>query len=252
MKTEKEILETVLSELRISGEVKSRKLGDVFHLPKQLIIDEKYKKYLSTPISKISVERNLTYLPNELASLPNLRELVLNSSVLEIPKNLSQTKKLQINFDYYIDSKPPLNSKSIYSLKVSGLRNHSTAILFNFLKKFVELRQLDLSENFIGELSNPSKVIFPRVRKLDLSWNQLEELDTLTQIFPNLSHLKLKGNNIKTVDFRNLNNLRCLDLSFNELTQLTKEDLPISLRFLNVSSNSNVKVDKMIKMNVIL
>ena len=81
----------------------------------------------------------------------------------------------------------------------------------------IELKELDLSNNYIKEISGLENLV--NLRVLRLSSNQISETKGLEHLV-NLEELYLNGNWIKEVEgLDNLTNLRVLDLSCNEITE---------------------------------
>ncbi|CAF92984.1 unnamed protein product, partial [Tetraodon nigroviridis] len=80
---------------------------------------------------------------------------------------------------------------------------------------FCELEYLSLVNVGLASLARVPSL--PRLRKLDLSYNNLSaSLDKLAEKCPNLTHLNLSGNKIKELThletLQNLKNLRSLEL----------------------------------------
>ena len=105
-----------------------------------------------------------------------------------------------------------------------------------------KLISLNLSENKLVNLSLFNKEnIFINLTDLDLSKNNIEEIDSLKMgKFPNLKKLNLSHNkiiNIKCLDNElKFDCLEELDLSYNNIKELNKINIP-SLKFIFISNN---------------
>ncbi|KFQ36484.1 Leucine-rich repeat-containing protein 46, partial [Mesitornis unicolor] len=84
----------------------------------------------------------------------------------------------------------------------------------------------------IGRLQSPLEI-----HSLYLQQNQIEKIENLGS-FPNLQFLSLAGNRICRVEnLQHLQHLRALDLSHNLIQTLDPDELPRSLRLLNLMGN---------------
>lgn len=169
-----------------------------------------------------------------------------------------------------------INDKSfMYKLKTLSIKRMEEVLFVIDFVKFTELGNLDLRGNVISEIPERSfrgmnlkslnlnnnyihslnKTVFSglkSLKKLDLSYNVLHMLDEeLFDDLENLEILNLSMNAIITIPlgaFKNLKKLKTLDLTANELVQLT---LPMldglsQLNVLNVSHNNLVTVSEQV------
>ncbi|GMR53685.1 hypothetical protein PMAYCL1PPCAC_23880, partial [Pristionchus mayeri] len=98
-----------------------------------------------------------------------------------------------------------------------------------------QLTHLNVSRNKLNNISNI--ISFPMLKDLNLSSNQITEIPNFecTLILLDLSHNRLTH----LPPLSSLHNLQTLNLSGNEISDLSEASsfLPISLEFLNISSN---------------
>ena len=109
---------------------------------------------------------------------------------------------------------------------------------------FKELKELDLSYNYIFDIKVLEKVKFGQLEILDLSLNKISNIDILEKVnFKQLKKLNLFFNNISNIEVFgkvNFEILEELDLSFNEISNieiLVKANFR-ELKIINLLSNN--------------
>uniref|UniRef100_T1GLM5 Chaoptin n=1 Tax=Megaselia scalaris TaxID=36166 RepID=T1GLM5_MEGSC len=167
---------------RLKYKISDRKIIENINIKQ--IPNLKRLKFFNTYFNKISLDTNnidhLDLSGNEISSLPEI--IFQNKNIL---------KYLNMSFN---------NIKSIEELISEG---------------FLELKTLDLNNNHI---KNVPKIILPKLRYLDLSYNFIEFLANDTFQNGNLSILKINDNFIKkypTTFFNSMSFLKKLYLSIN-------------------------------------
>lgn len=141
-----------------------------------------------------------------------------------------------------------LRSETVQSLILS--RNSLTNINFS-VKAFPRLLQIKLANNQIQQFDFLSNLTM--LRELDLCGNKLVDshLKAICMMkFPQLQHLSLGNNTIKTIELPFLPDyfpkLEAIDLSHNYISQITNGALDIaSLRTLDLGYNSLKKLDNL-------
>ena len=140
-------------------------------------------------ITLVAVKNHITSIPSNIVKLVNLRFLHLAGNNIE---------------------KLPTSIKKLPKLSVLDLRENQISVLQNALFGdgfFKTLTALDLSFNHISEL--PPSFGKLRVRRLNLSNNQLETLPTSFGGNCSLTHLWIENNSLKNLPstFKKLGNL---------------------------------------------
>ncbi|XP_014215884.1 insulin-like growth factor-binding protein complex acid labile subunit [Copidosoma floridanum] len=165
---------------------------------------------------------SISMLPDRVFSNRKLTHLFLDSNRLEY-----LNKSVLVN----------LPALEVLDLSASGLKHVPTGAfvknprlqflnlsgnwLTDFPKLGASIARLDLSDNSIGKMDNDSLEGMPRLRRLDLSANNLERMPQ-NLVSDSLMDWGLGENRIRTLDnvsFTGLPNLERLDLSSNLLVQ---------------------------------
>ena len=110
------------------------------------------------------------------------------------------------------------------STKVLKLRdNRFKEVNLRQFRRFYNLVELDLSWNDIIHLNNDSYTKFSTLRVLDISHNRkLKDLNSdFFASIPNLQWLSIRGNELVVSMFKGLRNLTYLDMSSNQLINVT-------------------------------
>lgn len=190
---------------------------------------------------------------NESLDLNNFFLIFPNENPNSKSKYLSPTgDSLNFNNDFFTSSLLQLTQKN--ELKLNGLKLNN----IDALAEFNNLEVLDLSNNFISDLS-PIRHL-SGLKTLNLSSNPISELEPIKYCFGleelNLkktlcgqqtefisSFLKLKklelsniGNQLNTDFLMQLNNLIYLDISNNQIKNFDPDKLPKSLIYLDLSN----------------
>ncbi|KAL3885051.1 hypothetical protein ACJMK2_025149 [Sinanodonta woodiana] len=110
-----------------------------------------------------------------------------------------------------------------------------------------ELTLLNLSRNMLTNITKSQFQGAENLRKLDLSYNQLEHIfEDFCEIFPRIILVLLQGNRFKAFDFMQISNCQYIteiDLSSNQLLTVSNGvALLRNLRILNLASNNLVNI----------
>lgn len=173
-------------------------------------------------------KRGLTEVPPDLPNWIEKLDLSANKRLKLKEGDFNGLPKLKTLClkDLGLERLPPLgNLLSLETLYLSSNRIKSVADLS--LTEMAKLRELDLSRNRLTTLSSPP-FRKAKLRKLNLSRNYISYLDTQSfESLPYLEELKLSRNHLNASTFsrtahifRNLTNLRTLDLNGNKLHRL--------------------------------
>eukprot|EP00111_Clytia_hemisphaerica_P001588 TCONS_00004524-protein len=168
----------------------------------------------------------LTSLPrNILKSLPNLKELSINSTGITTIQSRFLAGFEHLTFVDLSHNKIRTIEKNVMekTFHVDQIRlngNQLNKIPSDLVKR---LKRLDLSKNHFTRIGEDQFSMFTELTHLDLSVNNLQELPS--NIFKHntqLQSLKLQRTNISFIPSINLlNNLHYLDISFNHLEKLS-------------------------------
>jgi Leucine-rich repeat (LRR) protein/GTPase SAR1 family protein len=165
----------------------------------------------------ILVDNNLSSIPDVVALLDNLEELVCGGDK---------------SVKWKIKSLSPL--KGLTKLKTLILSNNNIQT-FNSLHWFPKLEKLDLGNNNIRHLFNLSG--HNNLRALDLSHNKLTQIYEIGK-FPYLEWLDLSNNGIQSMyGLNDVRFLKFLDLSRNQIARFQPFKRNVLLRDLNLSNN---------------
>lgn len=139
----------------------------------------------------------------------------------------------------------PTIKKPNFVLHINASRNFFTKL--PNMSNFTILQDIDLSKNKFVDLSPLSALI--NLRILNISNNKVKNLDFI-QNLQNLEELNAANNKISEIHCSFPPNLLYLDLSFNELTNLSflDENFPINIESIDVSQNS---IDQIIDLKYI-
>jgi hypothetical protein len=111
--------------------------------------------------------------------------------------------------------------------------------------RLLSLKILNLSRNAIASIAPKSFSRMENLVELDLSSNQLEDLDTLSDM-PSLERLSLRANRLRVLTgLEGLPRLTTLDLSHNELEDVVRLYELSSLKALDLSGNALNDLDEM-------
>ncbi|MBN2896846.1 MAG: GNAT family N-acetyltransferase [Campylobacterales bacterium] len=179
--------------------------------------------------------RNLLSLPDSIALLPKLSALNLANNRLESLPDLSTLNAL-VHLDLRRNQLKSLcesfGNLSVRSLNLSANRLKS----IDTLRSCNFLRVLDLSANTIDETTGIFDAM-PDLRSLNLAHNALGRFSIAPH--QSLEHLNLSNNFLTAVDpaLGRLEELKTLDCSNNQLTDVTLLEGFASLERLDLSSN---------------
>ncbi|HDV5711237.1 TPA: leucine-rich repeat domain-containing protein [Legionella pneumophila] len=132
---------------------------------------------------------------------------------------------------YKIKSGAFKNSK----LDLSGkdLTNSDLLPLWESLQGNVEISELDLSNNLIGDIEFINNI---KVIKLNLSDNKI--IQSRNSLVNNeIQYLNLNGNLITDIDFKGIKNLKSLEIKRNKISDISRLELNENLIMLDLSEN---------------
>ncbi|KAI4501056.1 hypothetical protein M0802_003859 [Mischocyttarus mexicanus] len=219
--------------------------------------------------------RNNTNCQCSLTSLDDIEMDFVGNRGIEIIVHVLSWNRLEVNCkgikkleDFYYSSKPPgktINSLSIRSCVLSNItslenfvkklgiveskifsfqsfKTKNTLLTRQHLKGISNVKELVLSYNNLSNISIDFFVDFPKLEKLDLSHNNLTQLNDIFNATPHLKYLDLNKNNIyshSSTLFYKLENLEHLDLGYNRLEKIQEStfDKQVSLKSLNIKAN---------------
>ncbi|SHE98524.1 NEAT domain-containing protein [Clostridium fallax] len=147
-------------------------------------------------------KNNLTKLDEDVfIGLKNIDSLSLSeNNIEELPDNIfkyNNTLRLLFLYDNNLN-KVPKSIGGLDRLESLSLNNNKIEILPEELKNLNNLNSLNISKNYIKEISEDLFSIFKNMNSIDLSDNNISSIpDNLIDILPNLKYLNLKLNNIK-------------------------------------------------------
>ncbi len=189
---------------------------------KRLIINNSRIKIIPEEIGNITeltyliiVKHNIIKLPKEIANLPKLKELSLNSFT-EFPEEFKNLKSLNILSLFYSLIEVPTFIGHLDNLEYLTIRYTDITKIPDFICNFENLSFLDLRDNKISDIS--------------------EEIYKLSK----LGYCYLSRNRICKfpVSFKNLKSINLLDVHTNSLYLDKEVEFPISLVSLDLSYNN--------------
>ncbi len=163
--------------------------------------------------------------------------LVLMISVLTIPAIQA------LSVAEYIDKSGPITGAEI-DLSNQGL---SSLNGLELIATPESVTALDLSNNKLVGITAEQLNIFPNLKRLDLSKNQLTVLPSLN--LPKLKKLKIKNNNISEISNLNLPELIKFKASGNPIQTLSDLNLP-KLKKLKMKDNKLTKISNINMPNI--
>ena len=188
--------------------------------------------------------------------LPLLDELKLeNNEMTTMPVfhgsfSVLKTIFLNINKISTISSENFENITGLETIYISSNELAAFDVSKRLSSGLINFERLHLSNNMLQELELISDD-FPNLNDLELINNDLTKMPTFRGMFLKLESLKLGGNKINSTSseiFENITHLKTLDLSGNELTEfeLMKSDSGIDgldLEYLDLSNNALLKFE---------
>jgi Leucine-rich repeat (LRR) protein len=206
-----------------------------------------------TNIKKLDFSINyIKILPQGIGKLINLTYLdVSKNQIQNIPESISKCTPLsKLNLSYNLLKKIPSSIGNLKILKFLDISNNQIEEMPGLLKYLSNIQEVNLSHNKITtipyQLSNINSL-----QKIDLSENSINEINEEIQGFTSLLTLNLSGNNLTNISSKieKLVNLQSLDLSN---CVLKHDNIPSelynlnNLRYLSLSNNNIKKLPKII------
>ncbi|KRY65055.1 Slit -like protein 2 protein [Trichinella pseudospiralis] len=242
-----------LQELNLRG----NQLAVVYTLPPGVVhLDLSANRLLTGPVG---LER-LTNLQKLNLSVNRIETFnLINSSPFDSLRILDLSKNHLTNFNVggTADGDGRPAAQTLSNVTTSNLQqlylNDNRLDKIDFGRSLVSLRRLDLSRNLLAstfELSGAGLLEhMPSLRELYLSGNGIGHLDEDAFVdLPQLSSVALDHNRLLEVPaaLSILPNLTAVDLSHNRIVHLGPNSLdgPASLRWLNLSGNGLMQVDR--------
>ncbi|XP_052749997.1 toll-like receptor 3 [Galleria mellonella] len=233
-----------ISRNNLGGELVLRSDGEAFKALKQVFLGNNKITYVSKnsfePDNKIEL-LDLTY--NQIQTIDedafltciNLQELNLANNNITFIFQLPQLIQIVILKDNTMYQWPPFPT----GIKLIDLSNNRLSDIYDEDKAdFENLEVLDISGNHLTDLNIKKKM--PSLLNLDLAYNMIKDVpNTLnSEIFPNLKVLRLDGNPIRSIYFKNIIALKTLFMS--DLENLTVVD---DKAFSNVMGREDIVMD---------
>ncbi|OHT16600.1 protein phosphatase 2C [Tritrichomonas foetus] len=179
---------------------------------------------------------NIKILPNELFSLPELKQLILfQNNIYEIPKEIVSSSITVLNISNNpISNLPPMpSSLSLISAHCCNFDNFPETLMF-----IPCLECIDLSNNRIASFTEPIHSLL-HLKTLFFSCNQIEEFPELPFA---VKHVDFSQNKIKSIKIlASLENILEFDVSHNELIEFIIDAPMPNLISLKMSHNSNLR-----------
>lgn len=165
----------------------------------------------------------VTSSPNNLAfrDVPELKNLFISNRKIDTLQNFEFNEKIEL---------------------IDASFNQISFIDFNFIHGCISLRNLNLSHNFVREITNQTFKTLANLEILNLQNNEIENIDEVA-FAKNLSELYLDQNFLTILfehSFDGLVNLKILSISKNRLKILEKNvfETLINLQYLNLDENN--------------
>lgn len=152
---------------------------------------------------------------------------------------------LQYNDMRYFTFDAFLNTSIVHPLALNMSHNRIADLFCNYRKPFIKIKVMDLSYNEIQEVSfQILELLSSYLKKLYVSYNKVDL--AVPNIFQNMSYLQVlvldhnRVSAIKRRTFVGLTQLQILDLSFNNIKHVQQGSFTVlnSLRTLNLGHNS--------------
>ena len=162
----------------------------------------------------------------DLDNIPQSLSLQTNLTVLDVSFN--NIKSLPTDF---------INLKSLVLLNISGNNFDSVP---QVICSFTILEQLHMCRNQLTTFSFQSLSNLARLKRLDISYNKIADIDKQIPQMKSLVHLNVAYNSLITVpsQIRNLKALVWLSFSFNKITTLNSQVAQLrNLETLDLSHN---------------
>ncbi|XP_028160412.1 protein artichoke-like [Ostrinia furnacalis] len=191
-----------------------------------------YNYHMKAPLSIIT---HLDLSSNEYNNSPNLKRLenlsflnlssnYLTTASLSNPSELPALTSLDLSFNMINTIELPSSGNIYRNLKNLNIsHNYLVDIPDAILDAFTQLETLDLSHNYIDALSISTFEGIKKLMYLYLSHNRLSDINYSLFRFTDLIVLDLSHNRIESLklrDFEKLSNLQTIDLSFNSLVNI--------------------------------
>lgn len=143
-----------------------------------------------------------TYFP--MSCFKNIVELALNNMSHLNYLKLCDMKNLEIlyfseNYNFFLNYNNMNNFSCLTHLKVLQMENNLLTSLGN--NTFKNLKILDVSYNFIDQISDNFPLLYPALKSLKINDNKLLSLDLNS--FKKLNYLECINNNINTIENEN-------------------------------------------------
>ncbi|ODV64081.1 leucine-rich repeat domain-containing protein [Ascoidea rubescens DSM 1968] len=179
-----------------------------------------------TNLTYLDLKENKIELINNLNGLTNLTHLDLKNNIIERIYHISDLINLK-----YLD---------LGDNKIKSIEN---------LDSLNNLTYLNLSENIITCIDNIGRLKLSNLKTLNLSWNNLTVIAERYPLVFNLQLLEnliLRHNKISFISLNSLNNLKFIDLSFNDFSK-TNFFEQISIKY-NSNDNKLIKIRCMVNL----
>ncbi|KAM4016779.1 uncharacterized protein ACNLHF_002954 [Anomaloglossus baeobatrachus] len=190
-----------------------------FHLPKLLELQLNGNKISTIQSEAFKNLKNLYLLDlsyNKLQTLDNWdMSDFRNLRILKIGYNRISTIE-----SFALASLHHLQELALSSNNITNFTNVAEAV-----NNLAELSRLNLSSNFVTDLSSPRLIALQLLNVLDLNYNLIGVLDLSNLFMPNLTHLMLMKNNMSAINGSSF-------LNVPKLTQIIFDENPLNISFL--------------------
>ncbi|BBM88127.1 leucine-rich repeat-containing protein kinase family protein [Candidatus Uabimicrobium amorphum] len=160
-------------------------------------------------------------IPDEIRKLSSLTTLDVSSNRLkDIPAEISFTALIELRLHNNFINKVPEQIIHLRSLTILDLSNNKINELPENIGQLKLLQKLYLQNNHLQSLPH-SFAQLHQLEELNLGNNQFSEIPQELQHLPKLCHLNISQNEISDISGNNLQNLMNLDVSHNNLSQVT-------------------------------
>ena len=173
--------------------------------------------------SLILYDNLITELPDSFVLLRQLRHLDLSSNkITGIGKEIEITQLQYLNLENNKITELKVDFKKLSSLRVLELGKNNLTEIPNVFHSRSCLTKLDLSRNrLVSSLSLNQLLSLPKIKELKLNWNKIDKIKGLLKN-NSIEELDLSGNQIIELSFKEMSQLKTLELDNNPLGDISE------------------------------